>query len=94
MASVTSFLRLSLALWKVGTALLNLTWSSYFDDFLSLTEQELARHTDMTVAFLFSMLGWRLSKEKLLAYDSMCKVLGVKFGLGGSQDAVGVDRQY
>ena len=37
-ASVTAFLRLSLALWKLGTALLSLTWSAYFDDFLSISE--------------------------------------------------------
>ena len=35
-ASVTAFLRVSLALWKVGSALLHLPWSVYFDDFLCL----------------------------------------------------------
>ena len=38
----------------------------------------------MTISFLFSMLGWRLSKEKLLAYDSVCKVLGVQLDLGAA----------
>ena len=38
-ASVTSFLRLSLAIWKLGAELLNITWSSYSDDFLSLSEE-------------------------------------------------------
>ena len=33
-ASVTAFLRVSLALWKVGSTLLHLLWSVYFDDFL------------------------------------------------------------
>ena len=36
------------------------------------------RHSDMTVTFLFSLLGWKLSLEKLVDYDSLCKVLGVK----------------
>ena len=58
-ASVTAFLRLSLALWKVGTSMLNLLWSSYFDDFLNLTEEGMDRHTDMSITFLFSILGWR-----------------------------------
>ena len=35
-ASVTAFLRVSLALWKVGSTLLHLTWAVYFDDFLCL----------------------------------------------------------
>ena len=32
-ASVTAFLRVSQAIWKIGTVLLGLMWSSYFDDF-------------------------------------------------------------
>jgi ribonuclease HI len=32
----------------------------------------------MCISFLFSILGWKLSSEKLLEYDSVCKVLGVK----------------
>lgn len=31
-ASVTAFLRVSLALWGVGDQLLKLTWSAHFDD--------------------------------------------------------------
>eukprot|EP00435_Cladocopium_sp_Y103_P073679 s288_g44.t1 len=84
-ASVTSFLRLSLALWKVGTSLLKIAWSSYFDDFLSLCEEGLERHTDMVITFLFSTLGWRLSLEKLVDFDSVCKVLGVKLDLRSSR---------
>ena len=56
-ASVTAFLRLALALWKVGTKLLGLMWSSYFDDFFSLTEKETSRHTDSVISAFFSVLG-------------------------------------
>eukprot|EP00435_Cladocopium_sp_Y103_P068545 s153_g31.t1 len=80
-ASVTSFLRLSLALWKLGSALLSIAWSSYFDDFLSLAETGMERHTDMVITFLFSTLGWKLATEKLVDFDSVCKVLGVKLDL-------------
>ena len=31
-ASVTAFLRVSLAIWKIGSSLLKLMWSAYFDD--------------------------------------------------------------
>ena len=56
-ASVTAFFRLSLSLWKLCTFLM---WSSYCDDFLSLAEEGLERHTDMTVSFLLSILGLKL----------------------------------
>eukprot|EP00435_Cladocopium_sp_Y103_P045778 s2261_g13.t1 len=82
-ASVTSFLRLSLALWKLGSALLNIAWPSYFDDVLSLAEAGMEKHTDMVITFLFSTLGWKLATEKLVDFDSVCKVLllGVKLDL-------------
>ena len=78
---MTAFLRLSLALWKIGTKLLGLLWSSYFDDFFSITETATSRHTDLVISALFSILGWRLSSDKLVPYDTVCKVLGVKFDL-------------
>jgi hypothetical protein len=37
---------------------------------------------------LFSMLGWKLSIEKLLAYSTICKVLGGEFDLGISEDSL------
>eukprot|EP00435_Cladocopium_sp_Y103_P059063 s44_g21.t1 len=40
-ASVTAFLRCALALWHIGSSLLHYTWTSYFDDFLSLVEDRL-----------------------------------------------------
>ena len=81
-ASVTAFLRISLALWKIETKLLGLVWSSYFDDYFSVTEAAASsRHTDLVISSLFSILGWRLSADKLVAYDTVCKVLGVKFDL-------------
>ena len=80
-ASVTAFLRLSNALWALGSRLLSLKWSCYFDDFLSLSESSLERHTDMIISMLFSLLGWKLSEHKLIPYDSVCKVLGVQLDL-------------
>ena len=78
-ASVTAFLRISHALWVIGTKLLKLLWSAYFDDFLSISESTSGKHTDLIITSLFSILGWKLSKDKLLPYDSICKVLGVQF---------------
>ena len=30
---------------------------------------------------MFSILGWRLSSDKLVDFNSVCKVLGVQFDL-------------
>ena len=78
-ASVTAFLRVAHGIWKVGARLLRLMWTSYFDDFLSVTTSETSRHTDVIISSLFSILGWRLSEDKLIDYHTMCKVLGVEF---------------
>ena len=80
-ASVTAFLRVAHGIWKVGARLLRLMWTSYFDDFLSVTASETSRHTDLVVSSLFSILGWKLSEDKLIDYHTMCKVLGVEFDM-------------
>ena len=69
-ASVTAFLRVSLALWKVGSALLHLIWSVYFDDFLCLARSSESKHVEICVDSLFSLLGWRISKNKLLDFNA------------------------
>ena len=85
-ASVAAFLRVSLALWKVGSALLHLMWSVYFDDFLCLARSSESKHVDFCVDALFSLLGWKISKNKLLDFNTLCKVLGVRLDLRQSGD--------
>ena len=80
-ASVTAFLRVAHGLWKVGTKLLKLLWTSYFDDFFSVTDVASAKHTDLVISSMFRLLGWKLSKDKLIDYHTICKVLGVEFDL-------------
>ena len=60
-ASVTAFLRVAQAIWKIGTKLLHLLWTSYFDDCFSVAERETSRHTDLVISAVFSILGWKLS---------------------------------
>lgn len=83
-ASVTAFLRVAQAIWKLGTKLLHFLWTSYFDDFFSVAERETSRHTDFVDSAVFSILGWKLSLGKLVDYDTVCKVLGVQFDLNMS----------
>ena len=74
-ASVTAFLRVSLALWKLGFPLLHLMWSVYFDDFLCLARGSGARRVDFCAGALFSLLGWRISQHKLLEFNTIAKCL-------------------
>ena len=85
-ASVAAFLRVSLALWKVGSTLLHLMWSVYFDDFLCLARNSESEHVEFCVDSFFSLLGWRISKNKLLDFNTLCKVLGVQLDLRQSGD--------
>ena len=77
-ASVTASLRVSLALWKIGSFLLHIMWSVYFDDFLCLSRSSESKHVDFCVSSLFSLLGWKVSQHKLLDFNTICKVLGVQ----------------
>ena len=67
--------------WTIGSKLLHLTWSSYFDDFLSITSKNLTKHTDLCISTLFHLLGWELSGDKLVPYSECCKVLGIELNL-------------
>ena len=87
-ASVTAFLRVAYAIWRLGTRLLGLMWTSYFDDFFSVEDQTLSKHTDLVISSLFNILGWKLSVEKLVDYYTTCKVLGVEFDLKMSGDGL------
>ena len=87
-ASVTAFLRVSLAIWKIGSSLLKLMWSAYFDDFLCLSRESESKHVDFCVSSIFSLLGWKVFSHKLLPFSSICKVLGVQLDLRQSGDSL------
>ena len=85
-ASVTAFLRCSLAIWMIGSGILKLCWTSYFDDYLHIEVPTLKEHSELCVQLLFDVLGWKVSSEKLLPYDTLCKVLGVQLDMTKSVD--------
>lgn len=80
-ASVTAFLRVAHGIWKLGARHFKLMWTSYFDDFFSVTSTSTARHTDLIISSMFCLLGWKLSSDKLIDYSTVFKVLGVEFDL-------------
>ena len=61
-------------------------WSVYFDDFLCLARSSESKHVEFCVDSLFSLLGWQISKDKLLDFNTLCKVLGVQLDLRQSGD--------
>ena len=61
-------------------------WSVYFDDFLCLARSSESKHVNFCVDALFSFLGWKISKNKLLDFNTLCKVLGVQLDLRQSGD--------
>ena len=63
-ASVTAFLRCALATWHLGSVLLAFTWTSYFDDFLSLCDARASKHVEICTSLLFQVLEWKLSEDK------------------------------
>ena len=68
-ASVTAFLRVSLALWKVGSTLLHLLWSVYFDDFLCLASKLSGADSTLHACRLGSECGMR---EREINNNNVC----------------------
>ena len=87
-ASVTAFLRCALAIWHIGSVLLAFTWTPYFDDFLTICDERAVRHVEVCNSLFFQLLGWKLSKDKLVPYETCCKVLGVELDLTRSPAGV------
>ena len=84
-AAVTGFCRASHAVWFVGTTLMSIHWSVYFDDFMVIEDECLSRHTNFIIDGLFSLLGWETSKEKGCAFDSIARALGVVFDMSDTK---------
>ena len=74
-----------MGLWTIGTRLLDLVWSAYFDDFLCVTSDALSKHTDLCVSVLFQALGWEISDHKLIPFSTCCGVLGVELDFGDTK---------
>ena len=84
--SVHSFLRCARAIWFLGVVKLKILWSSFFDDFVTLSKPELASNTQNSVQALFKLLGWLFAEEgkKAVPFATDCVALGVRFDLSDS----------
>ena len=80
--AVTGFIRAAFRLWRIGLVCLGVIWSFYFDDFLNICRSAEKRHLDIVLNVFFQLLGWKVSHDKLVPYDTCCKVLGICLDLG------------
>ena len=75
-ASVGAFCSASHALWHMAVVLVQFHWSIYRDDFFPVSEQQSAKHMDLCIASYFLILGWEISSDEDLNFESFAKVLG------------------
>ena len=76
-ASVHGFCRTSLAIWKIGVKGLLLPWTAYFDDYVVICRDVLARHTDWVLDTFFKLIGWAVSVDKMEDFSAAAKALGI-----------------
>ena len=80
--SVYAFLRTAHSLWWLGCKILKLTWSNFFDDFITLAREPECDSVSLLVAQFFKLLGWGVSDgEKDLPFSTVFKALGVEIDL-------------
>ena len=61
--SVSAFLRISYAVWKIGIVLCRVMWSAYFDDYSAVSQTQLADNTRWVIECLFDLLGINFARE-------------------------------
>ena len=83
--SVSSFLRVSMAIWFLGVKCLNLAWTAFFDDYTLISRQETANSASFAAESLFKLLGIQFAQEgsKSTAFAKEVKTLGVLLNLDG-----------
>lgn len=94
--SVHSFLRLARALCWIGVVGCRLVWTSFYDDFITLSRPVLAGSTEKVVTAFFKLLGWIFAEEgeKTQPFDLQCSALGVLFNLEPSRGREGVRDEH
>ena len=88
--SVAGFLRISAALACIGQVGLGFWWSSFFDDFPTLTSSSLAKQCKAQVHLLFDLLGIDFARDgdKAGDFGETFKALGLLIDLSEFQSGV------
>ena len=86
--SVSSFLRVSMAVWFIGVKGLRLCWTSFFDDYTLLSRKLNAKSAATSAECLFKLLGINFAKEgkKAVDWSTKIKTLGVVLDLALEKD--------
>ena len=80
--SVYGFLRVAHSLWWLGCKMLHLTWSNFFDDFITLAREPESELVAGVVSQFFKLLGWMVADgEKDVPFSARFKALGVEIDL-------------
>ena len=81
--SVSSFLRVSMAVWFLGVKGLRLCWTSFFDDYTLLSRKSNSNSAGMSAEFLFRLLGITFATEgkKAVDWNTRVRTLGVVIDL-------------
>lgn len=77
--SVYGFLRVAHSLWWLGCKALHLTWSNFFDDFITLAREPECPLVSLAALQFFKLLGWAVALgDKDLPFDVRFKALGIE----------------
>ena len=87
--SVSSFLRVAMAVWFLGVKGLRLCWTSFFDDYTLLSRKLNAKSAKTSAECLFQLLGITFAKEgkKAVEWGTRMKTLGVVLDLSPESDS-------
>lgn len=87
--SVYGFLRVAHSLWWLGCKMLKLPWSNFFDDFITLAQDQECDSLSVVINQFFKLLGWAVSAgEKDLPFATKFKALGIEVDLSAWGEGV------
>ena len=78
--SVSAFLRVSMALWFIGTVGLKLCWTVFYDDFTLICKKRLCHGTGIAAEALFDLFGMWFAKDgaKAVPFGTQVRTLGLQ----------------
>lgn len=78
--SVSAFLRVSMALWFIGTVGLRLCWTVFYDDFTLICKRRMSHGTGIAAEALFDLFGMWYAQEgaKAVSFDTQVRTLGLQ----------------
>ena len=84
--SVSAFLRVSMALWFIGTVGLKLCWTVFYDDFTLICKRRMCHGTGIAAEALFELFGMWYAKDgtKAVPFDVSVRTLGLHVTLGNA----------